>query len=81
MPSSTRYVGGMSEWKCEWDAAAHPEDLALIVLCDHGPYVLDADDFLIGKHLLLLWWESPSWFACFLLVPMLFLAPHDHRQF
>jgi hypothetical protein len=37
--------------KCEKDAA-HLEDLTLIILCDYGPHVLDADDLLVGNHLL-----------------------------
>ena len=51
---------------------AHPKDLALVVLCE--PHVLDADNLLVGKHSLVLWWELLSWFPCFLLVPVLSLA-------
>ena len=57
----------------------HSKDLTLIILCDL--HVLDADDYLVGRHLLVLCWELLSWFPWFLLVPVLALAlPVIHCQ-
>lgn len=52
--------------------AAHPKDLALVILRDL--HVLDADDLLVGKHALVLGWELFPRFPCFLFIPVFFLS-------
>ena len=69
IPSYTRHFE--QNWAIEkrngYDAA-HPKDLALIILRDL--HVLDADDLLVGKHALVLGWKMFPRFSCFLFIPV-----------